>query len=919
MASELRISLVLYGGSSLAVYISGVVAEISNLVLATSGATDIDPKSTAAIYRKHFGQGSSEPIRIVVDVVAGSSAGGINAIFLGKALAQGFELSSLEQVWVDVGDLDGLLNEASRTESSDETPLSLLDGDLMLETLIDRLDRFDQIAPGTPLVDEVTVQVTATDYYGLNDPLPAPLGSIIEKNHRQVMRFSFNDKTNDFTAANHGRLAFAARATAAFPFAFNPATWDHSGDRLDKQSLDSKIYPDYSSEPFRARPLVDGGGIDNKPLGLVLRGNPAREATLDQVKRTVIFVEPQPMPLSAGSTDEVMPGPFVNIARVLMLGRYEPIRGDLEDLEKWNANQDELAAMLELSNQALAYTIGQQSVFDWPELGARPDGTPAWRCHQFPLAVAGPSYGSYHKRKVESVNRRLAEELRQIAPPRLRPQLDHELDWWFNSSFKPLLADIEAPVPLDSGFNEGEFLLRYDIDYRKRRLRFLTRTIRSVVSHDPSIEPLTTRWAQHYGAPLGANDHRELRLLHAAITAHTKWLTDALDKAHSQFLATVRQADSGESNGSGFEAIEAANLVSQELDSIARRLAPILIESAGRTRNNRGAILNAGSVASEFLSWIYDAYDRYDIQVFPFGDAYFADTGRIDVHRISPEVDTGFGLKARRPLAKLAGVPLAKFGGFLHEDRRRNDFMWGRIDASQRMIELCGGGVRIADEVEAAILSTQLGPDSWLRKAHDSVTDVESARAYLSSDAYEPPTGLTPETAGPLIDRVTTMIGRMLNSSAKRAGSFRAVTRIVSWLNGLAPKRWALAVAALVPMAAVFAAPAPLSAELKTVVFCLQIAVSIWVSWMAKRHVPSLGLQRGPGQAVVGLAWLASAVWIGLTVLWVTGESAWVLSAAATLGAIGAGTMAILTGIAFWIADTIKGYEVKFVKSLSSR
>src|SRR6478672_9279084 len=108
LGQEVRFAAVLYGGISLAIYINGVTQELLQLVRATAP----DPQNpgrpfhatvdgTAAVYRK-LGQllgrkgvdaGTSwskdDPIRtrFMVDILAGTSAGGINGIYLGKALA----------------------------------------------------------------------------------------------------------------------------------------------------------------------------------------------------------------------------------------------------------------------------------------------------------------------------------------------------------------------------------------------------------------------------------------------------------------------------------------------------------------------------------------------------------------------------------------------------------------------------------------------------------------------------------------------------------------------------------------------------------------------------------------------------------------------------------------------------------------
>src|SRR6266567_8134124 len=92
---ELRLALVCYGGVSLAVYMHGVTKELRKLVVA-SRAFEQHPDENRfgedATERAYFEAlralaASGTPARVVVDVVSGTSAGGINGVFLAKALA----------------------------------------------------------------------------------------------------------------------------------------------------------------------------------------------------------------------------------------------------------------------------------------------------------------------------------------------------------------------------------------------------------------------------------------------------------------------------------------------------------------------------------------------------------------------------------------------------------------------------------------------------------------------------------------------------------------------------------------------------------------------------------------------------------------------------------------------------------------
>ena len=145
---EVRFGVVMYGGVSLAIYINGVAAELYRMARTTppaevAQAGDAAPGS-AEVYRRLAGlannpglrkqyaarlrarQGQPDaarhawaetdcadctPARLVVDVISGTSAGGINGIFLAKALACDADFGQLEKLWIEEGDFGLLIND----------------------------------------------------------------------------------------------------------------------------------------------------------------------------------------------------------------------------------------------------------------------------------------------------------------------------------------------------------------------------------------------------------------------------------------------------------------------------------------------------------------------------------------------------------------------------------------------------------------------------------------------------------------------------------------------------------------------------------------------------------------------------------------------------------------------------------------
>ena len=113
---ELRLAVVLYGGASLAIYMHGTTKELQRLVKASALADRGGAATTASerVYGELLAElAGRDPAgvrtRVVVDVVAGTSAGGINGVYLSKALAHNRSQDSLRDLWLDRGDIKVLL------------------------------------------------------------------------------------------------------------------------------------------------------------------------------------------------------------------------------------------------------------------------------------------------------------------------------------------------------------------------------------------------------------------------------------------------------------------------------------------------------------------------------------------------------------------------------------------------------------------------------------------------------------------------------------------------------------------------------------------------------------------------------------------------------------------------------------------
>ncbi|MFZ2156108.1 MAG: patatin-like phospholipase family protein, partial [Bradyrhizobium sp.] len=135
---ELRIALVCFGGASLAIYMHGVTKEILKLVRASSALHTIiipekrsaaaffdvrdrsDPEfDTEAIYFDLLRDiGRTVDLRVIVDIIAGASAGGINGIMLARALSHDLPMGRLRELWLENADVTELLASEAKAHIS---------------------------------------------------------------------------------------------------------------------------------------------------------------------------------------------------------------------------------------------------------------------------------------------------------------------------------------------------------------------------------------------------------------------------------------------------------------------------------------------------------------------------------------------------------------------------------------------------------------------------------------------------------------------------------------------------------------------------------------------------------------------------------------------------------------------------------
>jgi hypothetical protein len=268
---ELRIAVVMTGGVSLCIWMGGTGLELDLL------------RRREGIYGQILGAVGAEP---VVDIIGGTSAGGLNGTLLASAIAWDSNLDGLGDIWFDLADFGTLLQLANAPD-----PRSLLQGDSVFLPQIEKYlstlrgdGRQVVRSKGSP---DLHLLVTTTPTKPWDVPYVDGQGTAFsEPTYQGVFHFVQSETDDDFANANSSNaLACAARSSASFPVAFE-ASYASVGPGAPAD-VDMAPYANFPASRY----VLDGGLIDNDPLDDVLDAISSQPAT-GSVHRTILFVNP---------------------------------------------------------------------------------------------------------------------------------------------------------------------------------------------------------------------------------------------------------------------------------------------------------------------------------------------------------------------------------------------------------------------------------------------------------------------------------------------------------------------------------------------------------------------------------------------------------------------------------------------------
>jgi patatin-related protein len=772
---EIRIALVCYGGVSLAIYMHGVTRELHRLVAASSrfdaDQNPFEPSCTEHVYwelLRHLAARDRVRTRVVVDVISGTSAGGINGVFLAKAIAHDLSQQSLRDLWFAEADIGRLLSGPSwlspqgklawfavRALARRLRVAPPLRGDRMSRLLHRALSAMDEerVAPAAqsdrpaasksllPEATSLELFVTATDVRGHRRYLPisnrVAVGDrqlvISDLTHRHVFPFRLDRRhgQDHFAGpANNLALAFAARATSCFAGAFPPvslAEFAHqvgAEDPNDLTEVEREFFRAYqlSQEGPRNTFFIDGGVLDNFPFGHAIDAITSKPAA-SEVKRRLVYIEPDPSlagsrpPSSALSERSSATAPqWVEtiVAGLSRIPSKEPIVDELQRLRTFNeqvAYVSDLAATNYPAIQAALHDA-DRDLRQGGDLTEANVGQVNAAMHQAARQRLGSGYRSYVRLKLQRVMDDVAEIVaRTWAYPSGSGQ----------ASFvrAAMLALLELKFPAaETGDVVTQpvlaFLKSFDLAFTERRLRFVIQGVNTSYG-DAAAGP---GGGTPPTGPLDDAQRGQLDTVKRALYGFIEELWAAASPATIQRqlgeepFGLFSEDQLAEPLRREMEPQAFVDQHRQQLDALLDRLQGHLDAALGAFPGRlwtRFVEVTAGwEQLQQLLLVRFLGFPVWDTLLVPIVElSGVRQFSQIQVVRISPRDGDPHLLPGKR----LMGAAIHHFGAFFSREAREHDYLWGRLDGVEQLLGIVAPGI----------------DGSWYRRAFEAVLDEEAS------------------------------------------------------------------------------------------------------------------------------------------------------------------------------------------------
>jgi patatin-related protein len=766
---ELRIALVCFGGVSLAIYMHGVSKEILKLVRASSALHAIEDRSrrarasffdradranpeydTEEVYFELLREiGRHSELRVIVDIIAGASAGGINGTMLARALCHDLPVDAQRNLWLENADVEVLLSSQARAGSWSKwflkpviwaaaktgtfraiadlevrRKLSLfvrsrwfrppLDGRVMAGLMYDAVTSMGPIkdfrASLLPSGHALDLFVTLTDYYGylhlvqIHDP---PL--IHELDHRHMLHFTYRRHSDgvvetDFDLDNAGSLAFAARATSSFPGAFPPARIVEMDEVVAQKQVGwprraefiARSFPNHvraGIDPTTAS-FLDGSVLNNRPFTEAIAAIHGRPA-FREVDRRLIYIDPHPAsPVAA--RHQRPPGFFATMRGALSdIPSSQPVADELGRVVEFNERVRRLRAIIDSARPHVSELVNKvvTAAFDRP---ISSEDVRGWReqVNSHVARDAGFAYQAYVRLKLASVRAFGAELIVKLRgmpaqSPMARVVAEIIDAWAVHKGIVYERAESEAlefeTQTADHFPAWVQYLLAFDVKYRERRLHFL-------IEGQNRLYQLLDQ-DRFAGLDPSVVDRLKAEFYRRRDELRRREGAKFYSREVRDLVADIFPASpsAGELKHLTAYAKAFVQQHAAKLDQLIDRLAGE-IDLGARTRDLDDLLASLDPAdwhpdARREVLINYLGFPFWDVLTFPMMVArQIGEINEILIDRISPQ--DAHTLKGFDGIESLKGTGFSHFAAFLSRAYRENDYLLGRIHALDRLIDI---------------------------------------------------------------------------------------------------------------------------------------------------------------------------------------------------------------------------------------
>jgi hypothetical protein len=442
----------------------------------------------------------------------------------------------------------------------------------------------------------------------------------------------------------------------------------------------------------------------NKPISLALQAI-QRHVAHRETDRRLVYLEPNP-DIHRESELEV-PGFFKTLKGALSdIPRNQPIRDDLEWIEQFNdqvrMQQQVVDAVKPNVMRMIAEALGER-LTDPPDVQRL--GRLRSAANARAAGDAAYAYEGYARLKVVSLLNDMGQLLSKHQPIGSRTRATQLVNRW---------AEAQRILPMGQAATDAQwaddvpwigFLRNFDVRHRLRRVLLLIRR-----ANDLYVEA---------GIPCSADSaswlddlKAELYLMAERLREHLEW-QDVKVPALPGGLTACQRKISHRLLGSVQRQLDLTG-IDDQLDKCLAKYAASAPQQALSTE----------------LIIAYLGFAYYDVLTYPMAQLRDLDAlEEIKVDRIA--VDDANSLRQGNARQLLKGVELGSFGAFFSRRFRENDYLWGRLTAAERLVDI------IASSAKDAVEHEQVDLTDCKRRLFLSILDAEQDKLSEIGDEIE--------------------------------------------------------------------------------------------------------------------------------------------------------------------------------------